>query len=265
MAVSINCFYLQHHFLSGGVSGVSLILYYLFGFPVAITNFVLNLPLFFVAYRFFSRSFFVSTLYGSVMFSIAMGATNFLASTSYVPDQLLSCLAAGILNGVGAAMVYRVGASSGGTDIIGFLMTKYYNISVSATNFVLSTFLLLFGWYLYGITPALYSLILFFIGFKITNVFMVGFDYKKALMVITEEPEVIANSIMKEVDRGVTYLYGEGAYTGKERKVLFVVVKLTQLAKIKNLIHDADPKAFVIIQDANDVFGRGFTNPQKTI
>lgn len=144
MAVSINCFYLQHHFLSGGVSGVSLILYYLFGFPVAITNFVLNLPLFFVAYRFFSRSFFVSTLYGSVMFSIAMGATNFLASTSYVPDQLLSCLAAGILNGVGAAMVYRVGASSGGTDIIGFLMTKYYNISVSATNFVLEHFFIAF-------------------------------------------------------------------------------------------------------------------------
>ena len=94
---------------------------------------------------------------------------------------------------------------------------------------------------------------------------MVGFDYKKSLLIVTEEPDVIAANIMKEVERGVTYLYGEGAYTGKERKVLFVVVKLTQLAKIKRLIHEADPAAFVIVQDANDVLGRGFSNPAKTI
>ena len=94
---------------------------------------------------------------------------------------------------------------------------------------------------------------------------MVGFDYKKSLLIITDEPEVIAANIMKEADRGVTYLYGEGAYTKKERKVLFVVVKLTQLAKIKRLIHEADPMAFVIVQDANDVLGRGFTNPQQNI
>lgn len=265
MAASINAFYLQHHFLSGGISGIALIVYYLFGLPVYITNIVLNIPLYFVAYRHFSRSFFVSTVFCSLFFSVALKATDFLIATSYVPDQLLSCLAAGIFNGVGAAMVYRVGASSGGTDIIGFMMTKYYNISVSVTNFVLGALLLVLGGILYGITPALYSLILFYITFKITNVFMVGFDYKKSLLIVTEEPDVIAASIMKEVERGVTYLYGEGAYTGKERKVLFVVVKLTQLAKIKRLIHEADPAAFVIVQDANDVLGRGFSNPAKTI
>jgi len=265
MAASINAFYLQHHFLSGGISGIALILYYLFGLPVYLTNIILNIPLYVVAYRHFSRSFFVSTVFCSLFFSVALKATDFLIATSYVPDQLLSCLAAGIFNGIGAAMVYRVGASSGGTDIIGFMMTKYYNISVSVTNFVLGTLLLVFGAFLYGITPALYSLILFFITFKITNVFMVGFDYKKSLLIITDEPEVIAASIMKEADRGVTYLYGEGAYTKKERKVLFVVVKLTQLAKIKRLIHEADPMAFVIVQDANDVLGRGFTNPQQNI
>lgn len=264
-AISVNAFYLQHHFLSGGISGVSLIVYYLSGLPVDITNLILNVPLFFVAYRFFSRSFFISTLYGTLMFSFALRVTNFLIATSYLPDQLLSCLAAGILNGIGSAMIYRVDASTGGTDILGFLMTKYYNISVSATNFVLGTFLLIFGGFLYGATPALYSLILFFITFKITNVLMVGFDYKKALTIITDQPEAIARGIMKEADRGVTYLYGEGAYTGHSRKVVFVVVKLTQLAKIKNIVHEADPSAFVIVQEANDVFGRGFTNPQNGI
>lgn len=264
-AVAVNAFYLQHHFLTGGISGLSLISYYLFGLPVDVVNLVLNIPLFFVAYRFFSRSFFISTLYGAVMFSLALRTTNFLIATSYIPDQLLSCLAAGILNGIGSAMIYRVDASTGGTDVLGFLMTKYYNISVSVTNFVLGTLLLIFGGFLFGVTTALYSLILYFITFKITNVFMVGFNYKKSLTIITDQPEAIAAGIMKEADRGVTYLYGEGAYTGQSRKVLFVVIKLTQLAKIKNIIHEADPLAFVIVQEANDVFGRGFSNPQKTL
>ena len=259
MAVAINTFYVQHHLLSGGISGIAVILYYLFSFPIGITSFLLTLPLLFVAYHYMDKKFFISTIYGSIVFSIALDLLSFLSQTTYVKDPLLSCVAGGVLTGIGAAIVYRVGGSTGGTDTLGFIVNKYYSVSISATGFVFNVFLMVFAAYLFGLEPALYSLVLFFITFKTANIFTDGFDYKKNFIIISENYEEISEAIIKVVGRGVTYLHGEGAYTHKERKIIFVVVKLRQVAHIKNIVKSLDPNAFVIIHDATDVFGRGFT------
>ena len=205
------------------------------------------------------KKFFVSTIYGSIVFSIALDLLSFLSQTTYVKDPLLSCVAGGVLTGIGAAIVYRVGGSTGGTDTLGFIVNKYYSVSISATGFVFNVFLMVFAAYLFGLEPALYSLVLFFITFKTANIFTDGFDYKKNFIIISENYEEISEAIIKVVGRGVTYLHGEGAYTHKERKIIFVVVKLRQVAHIKNIVKSLDPNAFVIIHDATDVFGRGFT------
>ena len=259
MGASINAFYVQHHLLSGGITGVAVILYYLSALPIGITSFVLNLPLLFVAYHYMDKKFFVSTIFGSIVFSIALDLFSFLSQTTYVKDPLLACVAGGVLTGIGAAIVYRVGGSTGGTDILGFIVNKYYSLSISTTGFIINVILMIFGAFLFGLEPALYSLVLFFITFKTANLFTDGFDYKKNFIIISEHYEEISDAIIKVVGRGVTYLHGEGAYTHKERKIIFVVVKLRQVAHIKNIVKSLDPNAFVIIHDATDVFGRGFT------
>lgn len=259
MAVAINAFYVQHHLLSGGISGIAVILYYLFAFPIGITSFIFNIPLLFVAYKFMDKKFFISTIFGSIVFSIALDLFSFMSQTAYVKDPLLACVAGGVLTGIGAAIVYRVGGGTGGTDTLGFIVNKYYSISISTTGFIFNIFLMIFAAALFGLEPALYSLVLFFITFKTANIFTDGFDYKKNFMIISENYEEISEAIIKVVGRGVTHIHGEGAYTHKERKIVFVVVKLRQVAHIKNIVKDIDPHAFVIIQDATDVFGRGFT------
>ncbi len=263
MGASINAFYVQHHLLSGGITGIAVILYYLFSLPIGLTSFLFNIPLFFIAYRYMSKEFLLNTLFGTSIFSLALDALAFMSQTTYVKDPLLSCVAGGVLTGIGAAIVYRVDGSTGGTDILGFIANKYYSLNISTTGFIINVILMIFGAFLFGLEPALYSLVLFFITFKTANLFTDGFDYKKNFMIISEHYEEISDAIIKVVGRGVTYLHAEGAYTHRERQVVFVVVKLRQVAQIKTIIKNIDPNAFVIIHDATDVLGRGFTQKNR--
>ena len=173
---------------------------------------------------------------------------------------MLACIAGGVIYGIGAAMMYRVGGSSGGTDIIGAIINKHYSISIGTTGFMFNIILMFIGVFYFGLEAVLYTLLAFFVMFKTCNAFTDGFDYKKNIIIISEHYEEIGNGIIEVIGRGVTYLYAEGAYTHQQRKVLLVVAKLTQVAKIKQIVRDIDPGCFMIIQDANDVFGKGFTS-----
>lgn len=119
MALAINVFLVQHHFLSGGIAGLAMLIYYIAGFPMGVTSFLLNVPLFYMAYKFMSRKFLVDSLIGTALFSIFLDGTAFLSHTTYVTDPLLTCIAGGALEGIGAALVYRVDGSTGGVDILG--------------------------------------------------------------------------------------------------------------------------------------------------
>lgn len=261
MAASINCFFLQHHFLSGGLAGLSMILYYLFQWPAGTTSFLMNIPLFFLAYRYMGKLFCFDSLVGSLIFSVVLDGTSFLQSLVYVDDPLLSCLAGGVMEGLGCALVYRAETSTGGIDILGSMTKKYYNISVSTTNFIYSLFLMAVAVFFFGLEPVLYSTVIFFLAFKATNFFMLGFDYKKTVLIISSQSDAIGQRIMSEVNRGITILHGEGGYSHAPQDIILVVVKLTQLAHLNTIIKEVDPMAFVTVQDTNDVFGRGFTAP----
>lgn len=258
-AIALNAFFLPHHLLSGGVTGLAMIFYYLFGWEVSTTNVLLNIPLFFLAYKLMSRNYFISGIYGTVILSVFLRLFAPLNTLTLVHDPMLSCIAGGALNGIGLGTLYRVGGSTGGTDIIGAIVQKFYAISISATGFIINIVLLCAGAFLFGLEPALYTMTAYFVVFKVSNAFTAGFDFKKSLIIISEHNEEIAEAIIRIVGRGVTYIEGEGAYTHQHRKMLFCVVKLTQVAKIRRLVKELDPFAFLIVQDANDVFGRGFT------
>jgi len=134
MAVAINSFAVRHHFVAGGIAGFSMILYYLFHWPAGITSFFFNIPLFYMAYRYMSRTFCIDSLIGTLIFSVLLDSTVFLQQVVQVNDPILCCIAAGVMEGLGAAMVYRSDTSTGGVDIIGFMAKKYKNISISTTN-----------------------------------------------------------------------------------------------------------------------------------
>lgn len=259
MGVALNVFYMPNKMLSGGIGGVAVLAYYVGGLPMGATSLICNVPLFFLAYKFMDRQYTISALFGIVMFSVSLDFFHFLSAYTVVHDKLLACIAGGVLYGIGAACMYRVGGSSGGTDIIGAIIQKNYSISISTTGFLFNLCLLVASVSFFGIEPVLYTLLTFFIMTKTCNAFTTGFDYKKNVIIISNRHYEIAEEIIKVVGRGVTYLHGEGAFTHQHREILFVVIKLTQLAKIRSICREIDPDAFMIINDVNDVFGRGFT------
>jgi uncharacterized membrane-anchored protein YitT (DUF2179 family) len=259
MGIALNVFYMPNKMLSGGIGGIAVLAYYLGGLPMGATSLICNVPLFFLAYKYMDKQYTIGALYGIVAFSVSLDVFHFLSNYTVVHDKLLACIAGGVLYGIGAACMYRVGGSSGGTDIIGAIIQKHYSISISTTGFIFNLLLLFVSVFFFGIEPVLYTLLTFFVMSKTCNAFTIGFDYKKNIIIISNSHHEIAEEIIKVVGRGVTYLHGEGAFTHQEREVLFVVAKLTQLAKIRAICRSIDPDAFMIIHDVNDVFGRGFT------
>lgn len=263
MSASINTFFIPHNLLSGGVSGLAMIIYFLTTFPLGVTSILLNIPLFYLAYRYIDTNYCLSGIFGMIVFSLALDATSFLKNAQVMDDIFLSCIYGGLFSGIGASMLYRVNAHSGGTDILGGIVNKYYGLNVATVGFGFNCMLMVIAASLFGLKPAMYTLISMFITSVVANKFTEGFDYKKSIMIISAEPENIATGITKELGRGVTYLFGEGAYTKQNRKVIFVVVKLRQVSLVKAIVTQTDPHAFMIITDVTDVIGKGFSLPIK--
>ncbi len=256
---SIDAFYVPNGMLSGGLSGISMILYYLFNFPIGITSIIFNIPLFFFAYRLMDKNYMLLSLYGMFIFSFSIDGFLFLAKLNLTNDLLIAALCGGLGNGIGAGIMYRANGGSGGTDTIGAILNKFYGVSIGSVGLALNTMVTIANIFLFGIQPAVYTFISMYISAFTTDKTTAGFDNKKSLFIISSKYYEITEDIFKEVGRGATFLFAEGAYTHKQSKIVFVVIKLTQIAKIKSIVQKHDPQAFMIIQEATEVMGKGFT------
>lgn len=259
--VAINMFIVPHHLLSGGISGLAIISYFLFGLPIGVQIFLLNIPLIYAAYRFLGKGYTVGTIYGIFMFSFAVDATRALGQFNPLDDPLLAAITAGIINGIGSGLIFRVNGNAGGLDIVAAIVKKYYSYNFGAVGFALNVVIMLAAATLFGLKMAILTLLSMFVSANITDKVVEGFNHRKTVFIVSYKSEQIVASIMSEIGRGVTILRGEGAFTRQAKEVIFVVVSLTQIAKIKSLVHEADPYAFMIVQDAAEVLGRGFTLP----
>lgn len=259
MAIGINTFFLPHHMLSVGTSGLAIILYLLFSFPMGLQLILMNIPLFYLAYKHLDRDYVITGLYGMLVFSLVIDATKFLIDYNLTDDILLAALLGGVVVGAGSGIVFRANGNTGGTDIVALVIKKYYGLEIGSVLFAINCCLMVVSAFLFGFKPAMYTLISMYVCSMVTDRTIEGFNRKKTVTIISDHSEIIANTILKEIGRGVTFLHGEGAFTNQDRKVIFVVVTLTQVAKIKLLVEELDPKTFMIIQDATDVSGRGFT------
>lgn len=258
---SINLFLVPHHLLSGGVSGLAIISYFLFGFPIGVQIFLMNIPLIYAAYRVLGRDYTIMAIFGSIMFSLAVDVTQFLTNYNLLDDTLLAALTGGLVSGLGSGIIFRVNGSGGGLDIVAAIVKKYYSFNFGIVGFAINLVIMLLAATLFGLKLAVLTLISMFVGANLTDKVVEGFNRKKIVHIVSYNTQAIVDSILKEVGRGVTILQGEGAFTRQQKQVIFVVVSLTQIAKIKYLVQEADPQAFMIVSEAAEVMGRGFTLP----
>lgn len=262
---SINLFLVPHKLLSGGISGIAIIFYYLWEWPIGVQMLIMNIPLLIAAYKTLGKTYTIDVIVGTVLFSLCVDALRFLSTVHPVSDPMLAAIYGGIFNGIGYGIIFRAGGSSGGLDIVAAMVKKYYSLNMGGVIFAFNCVIMLAAATLFSVELAMLTLISMFMSSSLTDKVVAGFNNKKTIIIISDKTQAIAEEIIKVVGRGVTFLKGEGAFTHQHKEIIFVVVNLTQIGKIKRIADGIDPLAFMIVQDANEVMGRGFTLPGTKI
>lgn len=258
VALGVAMFLLPNKVISAGVTGIAMILEILFKIPTGTANFVLNIPLLLMGIKWgggFKVLF--RTIYA--VFVMSLGIDLFTAIIPpVVGDPFVYCLFGGLLDGIGIGLVLRAQGTTGGTDIIAQLLYRYHRISFASTFLFSNTIILLAAIPIVGIVPILYALVVNYISSRILDTVQEGLGYSRAVFIITEKSEELKNSIIKELDRGLTIFEATGGFTGKPKPVLYVVVSRSQISRLKRIIADTDEDAFVVVTEAHEVLGEGF-------
>ena len=263
-ALGFDLFLIPNDLNTGGVSGLSMVLYELLKVgSVGLLSILMNLPLFILGGLKLGRKFFVGSLIGMIVSSVLIDAFAMIPAPETEP--LLGAIYGGVICGLGGGMVYAAGTSTGGSDIlVRLLKLRYRNVPIGqiamSFDFVVAV---LTGIVYQDFTRALYTGVAVFLTGKMVDAVVYHFDYSKVALIISSEYEQIAKEIGTKLDRGATFLHGEGSYSGIQTKVVLAAVKKQQLAELKELVTNIDPNAFIIVQEAHKVLGDGFSRYSK--
>ncbi len=258
-AIAISIFAMPNQIAPGGISGITVIINYLTGYPVGSMSFLLNIPLLVLAWRSLGRRFVYQTARVLLIYSIVVDVF-FSNPPIYTGDPLLAALFGGVFNGISGGLLFMQGSSGGGTDILNKLIRKRFpHFSTGQLTVVINGVILVSASLVYGnIEVALYGLIMSFTSGMIMDAMLNGADSGKSLMIMTKQPEAISRVIIEQMHRSATVLHGTGAYQGSDVAVLLCVVRNTEFFRLKRLIRETDDLAFVIVTEANMVIGKGF-------
>ena len=246
----------------GGITGVATILNHLLHWPVGTVSLILNVPLFLIGYRSMGRIFAFRSLLATILFSVFIDVLPLQPMTA---DPLLGALYGGVLLGVGLGLIMRGGATTGGSDMIARMVHRRFPfISTGAFLFAIDFAVVTAAGFLIGTTEALYALINIFLTAKVMDVVIIGFSSNKACVVISDRWQEISGRVLREMNRGVTQLIARGAYTGTERPTLLCVISRSEIMAFKRILREEDETAFIIIVEANETIGDGFTDMGKT-
>lgn len=257
LGVGVKAIAIPHGFITGGMSGLGLLIYYFTRTLTPGTWYLLvNIPVFILGWLFVSRRFFFYSLYGAAALTAAIDLISF---TIPVKDPVLAVLAGGILVGSGAGIVLRSLGSNGGTDIIGVILNQKFSIPIGRFFFAFNLVLFSAGFTIMEIDPMLYSLAMSFLTAQVVDYFLSMFSQRKMVLVISEKSGDIAPRVLEKLKRGATFLDGQGAYSGKPRKILMTVVNNLQLKRMEEIVFSVDPEAFMITENTFNVLGKGFS------
>lgn len=261
MAAGYVLFVSPYKFVPGGVYGIGIILYHMLGFPVGLTGLALNIPLMIIGVKYLGPRFGVKTVVGFFLASGFIDGLAFLTGNEPLEgiEPLLASIFGGVLIGLGLGLIFKAKATSGGSSIIAMLLTKYTRIPLGQSLMIIDALIVLLGLAAFGDwTIPLYSLIIIFITGKVIDVVLEGFSYEKTLFIISDRYEEIAEKILKDLNRGGTFIEGKGMFRKDEKKIIFVNVTRREVAILQDFITQVDPDAFVTVIEASEILGKGF-------
>lgn len=258
IALSINMFFLKVKIAPGGVSGLATVIYYLTGISVGTIVFAINIPLFIAGFFAFGKRFSIKTLLATVLLSVILDTTTFLPQLT--DDMLLAAIFGGLMMGCGMAFVFKGGATTGGTDVAAKLVIKFFpRFNISEQLFFIDGLVVVSAMIAFrNFDIGFYSIIAIWISAKVIDLLFEGFGFAKAIFIISDYGEEIADRILTDVGRGVTGLNGEGMFFRKDKKILMTIVDRRQIPDIKSIVKEEDENAFVVITDVREALGEGF-------
>lgn len=256
MAVGLEIFLVPNRIIDGGITGISIMVSSITHIPLGVFLTLFNLPFLFMGYKQIGKTFALSTLFAVLVMSVG---TYFLHPVSPLTiDPLLAAVFGGVILGVGVGLVIRSGGSLDGTEIVAILINKKSPFSVGEVVMFINFFILGSAGFVFGWDHAMYSLIAYYLAFKLIDITIEGIDQSKSVWIISEKYKEIGDALTQRLGRGVTYLDGEGAYTGDSKKVIFVVITRLEEAKLKSIVEDWDSQAFLAVGNIHDVKGGRF-------
>ncbi|MFC9542776.1 hypothetical protein B1B04_23535 [Lysinibacillus sp. KCTC 33748] len=256
IAIGFNVFLLPNQVASGGVSGISTILNGLFGWNPGLVQYAFNIPLFIAGILLLGKKFGIKSFIGTVTLPFIVLLTN--SWSPWTDNPLLGALFGGIVVGIGIGLVFKGNASTGGTDLLAQIITKYTGITLGTSVLLIDGIIAISAAIVFDLEKGLYALIGLYVTTKTIDIIQLGFSQSKMIYIITMKQDEVRDAIYAEINRGVTKLPAIGGYTGEARPVLMVVVYQTEFTKLKQLIKNVDPSAFVIVSNAYEVLGEGF-------
>ena len=271
LASAFVFFITPHKIVPGGVYGISIVVHYLTkglfsfwpeGVPIGLFALMLDIPLILAGIKILGPRFGVKTITGSVLTATFTDLITWfrpVADAPLVNDVLLSVIFAGVLAGFGLGLIFKSRATSGGSDIIAMIIGKYTHIQLGRLMIYVDSVIVLFGLFAFGDWAIpLYSWIVIYITGKVIDITLEGADYNKALLIISKQHEHIKNKLIDDLERGGTYLKGEGMYTGEEKRIIYTIVSRREVAVLKEYISNIDPDAFITVMDTKEILGEGF-------
>lgn len=257
-AVAVNSILIPKQFLAGGITGLAMLIHYgLPAIPLGVVYFCLNIPIFIFGWMFVGRRFFLYSIAGMVIYSLAVLIP---CPEMTVKDPLLNALTAGIITGIGSGILLRSLGSAGGMDILAIIILKKYSTRLGTTSLIFNVVLMLAAISRLPLEMILYTLIFIYVSAYFVNLVVTGLSQRKSVMIISSKWKEISKEIMTTLDRGVTVIHGEGGYSGKQQKVLYSIISFQELGRFKEIVRTIDPDAFVVINNTLEVMGHRIGN-----
>ncbi|MEY8392350.1 YitT family protein [Lachnospiraceae bacterium 45-W7] len=269
LAFAIKCIFDPVSLVTGGFTGIAILIkaltnmFYQGGIPLWFANLALNVPFFILAYKIKGKKFIGRTAYATVLLSVWL---YLIPEIDFVEgDYILAAVFGGVLAGIAMGMILWANATTGGTEMVAVLLQcrlKHY--SVAQIMQVLDGMIVLAGVYVFGLRPSMYAIVAIFITSKVTDTILEGMKFSKAAYIVTDHFQEIARQIMEDLNRGVTGLEAQGMYSGEKKCVLYCVVSKKEIVSLKEIVHQIDESAFVIVGDVREVHGEGFIEHKKS-
>ncbi|WP_318615890.1 YitT family protein [Sporosarcina sp. YIM B06819] len=261
-ALAVNLFVIPNDLGEGGVTGLTIIAYYLFEWSPGLVNLILNSLLLIVGYKFLSKNTTIYTIIAVLFNSLFLHLTSDWRIAS--DEIIVNTIFGGVFAGIGIGLIIRVGGTTAGSTILASITHKYLGWSISYGLLFFDMIVAFSSYFIIGAEKLMLTILMLYIGTKVMEYIIEGFNTKKAVTIISNKPDDIAQQVNEIMNRGVTVYSGHGYYSKEKKEILYIVISSPEVVRLKKIVKVADPDAFVAIHDVRDVFGEGFMEIAKS-